>query len=147
MIYTLCRLVCKDISNGLERIPVPASNTVDDPPLPPVGKCISNPFRKFSCTSSRLHHIAILPWDFWNTLYAILTFLNPVRVPLNYASSQSWFDTEVLACPRYLMWSIRDSLLACSNMQFHLGNLCCCNRLHLLGRNNRTKRYQQTCTR
>uniref|UniRef100_A0A7I4F1F0 Uncharacterized protein n=1 Tax=Physcomitrium patens TaxID=3218 RepID=A0A7I4F1F0_PHYPA len=28
-------LVCKDISNGQERIPVPASNTVDDPPVPP----------------------------------------------------------------------------------------------------------------
>lgn len=28
-------LVCKDISNGQERIPVPASNTIDDPPFPP----------------------------------------------------------------------------------------------------------------
>lgn len=59
MIYTLYRLVCKDISNGLERIPVPASNTVDDPPLPPVGKCICNLFHKFSYMSSSLHHITI----------------------------------------------------------------------------------------
>lgn len=28
-------LVCNDISNGQEKLPVPASNTVDDPPVPP----------------------------------------------------------------------------------------------------------------
>ena len=31
------RLICQDISNGLERIPVPASNTIDKPPQPPTG--------------------------------------------------------------------------------------------------------------
>eukprot|EP01018_Ginkgo_biloba_P017388 Gb_31631 [translate_table: standard] len=30
-------LVCEDISNGQENIPVPASNFVDDPPVPPTG--------------------------------------------------------------------------------------------------------------
>jgi hypothetical protein len=34
-------MVSEDISNGLEKIPIPATNTVDDPPYPPSGKfCI-----------------------------------------------------------------------------------------------------------
>ncbi|KAL9998352.1 putative [histone H3]-lysine(4) N-trimethyltransferase [Helianthus debilis subsp. tardiflorus] len=31
-------LVCEDISGGLENIPIPATNLVDDPPVPPTGK-------------------------------------------------------------------------------------------------------------
>ncbi|KAK9064695.1 hypothetical protein SSX86_016077 [Deinandra increscens subsp. villosa] len=30
-------LVCQDISGGLENIPIPATNLVDDPPVPPTG--------------------------------------------------------------------------------------------------------------
>nr|GEW94992.1 histone-lysine N-methyltransferase, H3 lysine-9 specific SUVH4 isoform X1 [Tanacetum cinerariifolium] len=30
-------LVCEDISGGLENIPIPATNVVDDPPVPPTG--------------------------------------------------------------------------------------------------------------
>ncbi|KAJ0692707.1 putative [histone H3]-lysine(4) N-trimethyltransferase chromatin remodeling SET family [Helianthus annuus] len=30
-------LVCEDISGGLENIPIPATNLVDDPPVPPTG--------------------------------------------------------------------------------------------------------------
>ncbi|XP_071693048.1 histone-lysine N-methyltransferase, H3 lysine-9 specific SUVH4-like [Rutidosis leptorrhynchoides] len=33
----LAGLVCADISGGLENIPVPATNLVDDPPVPPTG--------------------------------------------------------------------------------------------------------------
>ncbi|KAL4568096.1 hypothetical protein LXL04_023697 [Taraxacum kok-saghyz] len=31
-------MVCEDISGGLENIPIPATNLVDDPPVPPNGK-------------------------------------------------------------------------------------------------------------
>ena len=31
------RLVCKDITGGQEDIPIPATNLVDDPPVPPTG--------------------------------------------------------------------------------------------------------------
>ncbi|GJY72408.1 histone-lysine N-methyltransferase, H3 lysine-9 specific SUVH4 [Tanacetum coccineum] len=36
-------LVCEDISGGLENIPIPATNVVDDPPVPPTGNlpCLS----------------------------------------------------------------------------------------------------------
>lgn len=32
------RLVCDDISGGQEKLMIPASNLVDNPPLPPTGK-------------------------------------------------------------------------------------------------------------
>jgi hypothetical protein len=38
--YYVClfdSLVCDDISGGQERIPIPATNLVDDPPIPPSG--------------------------------------------------------------------------------------------------------------
>lgn len=31
------RLVCADISGGQENLPIPATNLVDDPPVPPSG--------------------------------------------------------------------------------------------------------------
>ncbi|KAI3922449.1 hypothetical protein MKX01_006138 [Papaver californicum] len=31
------KLVCKDMSGGQETIPIPTSNLVDDPPVPPTG--------------------------------------------------------------------------------------------------------------
>jgi hypothetical protein len=33
----LSRLVCDDISGGQENLPIPATNLVDDPPVPPTG--------------------------------------------------------------------------------------------------------------
>lgn len=37
--YTLLlRLVCEDITGGQEDMPIPATNLVDDPPVPPTGK-------------------------------------------------------------------------------------------------------------
>jgi len=33
--YTLLRLICDDITNGQEAVPIPATNLVDDPPVPP----------------------------------------------------------------------------------------------------------------
>ena len=33
----MSRLISQDISNGLERIPVPATNTIDKSPQPPTG--------------------------------------------------------------------------------------------------------------
>ncbi|XP_026441466.1 histone-lysine N-methyltransferase, H3 lysine-9 specific SUVH4-like [Papaver somniferum] len=40
----LCGLVCRDISGGQEAIPIPATNLIDDPPVPPTGfrYCKSN---------------------------------------------------------------------------------------------------------
>ncbi|KAK4367324.1 hypothetical protein RND71_011116 [Anisodus tanguticus] len=35
---SLLKLVCEDISGGLEDIPIPATNLVDDPPVAPTGK-------------------------------------------------------------------------------------------------------------
>lgn len=35
--FNVSRLICQDISNGMERIHVPASNIVDKPPQPPTG--------------------------------------------------------------------------------------------------------------
>lgn len=32
------RLVCEDITGGLEDVPIPATNLVDDPPVAPLGK-------------------------------------------------------------------------------------------------------------
>lgn len=37
-ILLLQRLVCEDISGGQEEVPIPATNLVDDPPVPPTGK-------------------------------------------------------------------------------------------------------------
>ncbi|RDX73957.1 Histone-lysine N-methyltransferase, H3 lysine-9 specific SUVH4, partial [Mucuna pruriens] len=31
-------LVCEDITGGREDMPIPATNLVDDPPVPPTGK-------------------------------------------------------------------------------------------------------------
>lgn len=36
--YPLPRLVCEDITGGQEDVPIPATNLVDDPPVPPTGK-------------------------------------------------------------------------------------------------------------
>ncbi|WMV17705.1 hypothetical protein MTR67_011090 [Solanum verrucosum] len=38
--FSVYRLVCEDISGGLEDIPIPATNLVDDPPVAPLGKDI-----------------------------------------------------------------------------------------------------------
>lgn len=35
--FTFGRLVCDDISGGQENLPIPATNLVDDPPVPPSG--------------------------------------------------------------------------------------------------------------
>lgn len=35
--YCFNRLVCRDISNGQETFPIPATNLVDNPPIPPSG--------------------------------------------------------------------------------------------------------------
>ena len=49
-----CRLVCADISNGLEEIPVPASNVVDPIPSRP-GK--ANFFMLFSLMQCFSRHV------------------------------------------------------------------------------------------
>lgn len=46
-IYGFLSLVCRDLSNGLEAIPIPVTNEIDDSPITPNGK-----FNKFKVANS-----------------------------------------------------------------------------------------------
>lgn len=52
--FWFTRLVCEDISYGQEKVPIPATNLVDDPPVAPTGKLSTSQHRTFSdgvCTN------------------------------------------------------------------------------------------------
>ncbi|CAK9166163.1 unnamed protein product [Ilex paraguariensis] len=48
-------LVCVDISDGQEDIPIPATNLVDDPPVAPAGNCKGTCVDPKSCACARLN--------------------------------------------------------------------------------------------
>lgn len=70
--YCFNRLVCGDISNGQETFPIPATNLVDNPPIPPSGMLQTWKETSYPLLLALLHIFwtSLIIWVMWLCLFS-----------------------------------------------------------------------------